>query len=61
MGVDWSVEGEGLVADGWELFGNKYGYGDGCRDSQNCDCHMPIGYDTVSGGGCVIIEKWVKI
>lgn len=55
----WSA-GEGLGADGWELFGNKYGYGGGCGDCKSCSGHKTR-YNTVSGGGCVIIEEWVKI
>ena len=55
----WSA-GEGLGADGWELFGNKYGYGGGCGDCQTCSDYK-TGYNTVSGGGCVIIEEWAKI
>ena len=55
----WS-SGEGKGAEGVELFGTKYGYGGGCGDCRSCSSYK-TGYNTVSGGGCVIIEEWVSM
>lgn len=59
VGGTWS-SGQGKGAEGVELFGTKYGYGGGCGDCRTCSSYK-TGYNTVSGGGCVIIEEWVSV
>lgn len=58
-GGNWS-SGKGKGAEGVELFGTKYGYGGGCGDCRTCSSYK-TGYNTTSGGGCVIIEEWVSV